>query len=589
LIVVVMHFYVSYVFRIAININALSSNSAKMQDIGWFVGIIDLFVVFLTVSVSLVFFFITMRRLKEFFAADIEKYLLAIESSSNHIIITDSNGLILYANKGAEKMTGYTFQEMVGNTPRLWGALMSGEFYKNLWQTIKYDRNVFCGEVKNRRKNQEEYFTLAHISPMIDKYNNLIGFVATEEDITDHKQVEKELDDARVATRNILEDLQMERENLSQAKSRDDAILSSIGDGLIAVDRDGTIIMMNGVAENMFGCGSGEFLGKKFYEAFGSEDERGDLVPREKREFSVTLTVGKKNVVTSADAYYYIRKDGTRFPVAFTASPIIFNDQIIGAINIFRDIATEKELDRLKSEFVSLASHQLRTPLTGISWTVDLFLRKEKLPEKQRKYLKDIRLSADRLNILVELLLSISRIESGRVGVVPESVDLVEFIKNDLRGCSMLFEKKKLTSVFTNHPEKLIAIIDKSLFDYIFQNILSNAINYTPKGGMVEIVLKIKEDSALLVISDTGIGIPKEAQTRIFEKFFRASNAVMAKPDGTGLGLYIAREAVKLLGGKIWYESNEGGGAVFYVEFPLAVKSLQGKVGLIPLKMFAHK
>ena len=109
----------------------------------------------------------------------INPFFMVVENASNHIVITDVNGMILYANQGAQDMTGYTFEEMKGNTPRLWGGLMLGDFYERLWKTIKYDRQIFCGEIKNRRKNQEQYDAFVRISPIIDKHNNLVAFIVT--------------------------------------------------------------------------------------------------------------------------------------------------------------------------------------------------------------------------------------------------------------------------------------------------------------------------------------------------------------------------------------------------------------------------
>jgi signal transduction histidine kinase len=238
-------------------------------------------------------------------------------------------------------------------------------------------------------------------------------------------------------------------------------------------------------------------------------------------------------------------------------------------------------MDKAKSEFVSLASHQLRTPLTGIEWTISLFSKKEKLTEQGKKYLNDINFSVNRLSMLIKLLLNVSRIESGNVGVVPEPLDLVALMAKDIREHQALSEKQNVSFIFAQHPEKLIAVTDKNLLAYIMHNLIANAIQYTPAGGKVEILLEEKKDSALYTIRDTGIGIPEKEQTRIFEKFVRASNAVTMKPDGTGLGLYIVRESVKLLGGKIWFESEETKGSAFFVELPLILRSHAGEKGLL--------
>ncbi|MDP3726104.1 MAG: PAS domain-containing sensor histidine kinase [bacterium] len=293
--------------------------------------------------------------------------------------------------------------------------------------------------------------------------------------------------------------------------------------------------------------------------------------------------------VKMANHTLLITRDGQKIPVADSAAPIK-NDQgnIIGCVLVFRDMTREWEIDKSKSEFVSLASHQLRTPLTGIEWTIDLFIKKEKLTEQGKKYLQDIRFSSSRLSALIKLLLNVSRIESGKISIAPESLELVELIKKYIRECPIYYEKRKISLIFIKHPEKCIVTTDKNLFQYILQNLVSNAIDYTPPGGKVEILLEDKQDTILLQVRDTGIGIPKEEQSHIFEKFVRASNAITTKPDGTGLGLYIVQETVKFLGGKIWFESQEGKGppagrqgSTFFVELPLVAQAHPGEKALV--------
>ncbi len=235
------------------------------------------------------------------------------------------------------------------------------------------------------------------------------------------------------------------------------------------------------------------------------------------------------------------------------------------------------------TDFVSLVSHQLRAPLTGIMWTAELFSEKEKLTKNGRQYLRNIVSLTKRMDTLVKHLLNVSRIESGRVGIAPEPLNLVEFVNERLRALQSSCKKKGLTFVFTAHPAKLAANTDKSSLDYIFRCVMGNAVGYTPRGGKINITLSSKKHSALLIVKDTGIGIPKKEQARIFEKLFRASNAATAKTDGAGLGLYIASEAAKLLGGKIWFESREGKGSTFYIEISLAAKARAGEKRLLPV------
>lgn len=406
-------------------------------------------------------------------------------------------------------------------------------------------------------------------------------FVAILQNITDRKWLEKDLESAKVAARNVLEDLVAEKEKIAQISAKDEAILASIADGCIAVNEDGTIFFINQMAQNLLGYASEESIGKKWYEILHRQDENGNAISAEEGAIHKALYTTTTTTTTTTTSSYYLRKDRTRFPVSRTVSPITLHGKVTGAVNIFRDVTRERELDREKSEFVSLAAHQLRTPITGIEWTVELLLRKEKLTEKERKYLNDIHFSAQRLNTLVKLLLNVSRIESGKVAVETGPVELVAFIDACLREHQVLCEKKKLIIVFSEHPQKLMVTTDKNLLDYILKNLLGNAIQYTQEGGRVEVTAQEQQNSVLVTVQDTGIGIPKKEQARIFGKFIRASNAVNAKPDGTGLGLYIVQESVHLLGGNIRFESEEGRGSTFFVELPLVSPSRAGEKGLV--------
>lgn len=243
------------------------------------------------------------------------------------------------------------------------------------------------------------------------------------------------------------------------------------------------------------------------------------------------------------------------------------------------DIAKEKEGNSAGDEFVYLASHQLRSPITHIKWIVDLLLETEKLTPRTRKYLVLMRSSAVRLSDLIALLLNVSRIERGKVFLSPRSFDVVEFTKSFLNEYIAFSKKKKISLIFKKYPSALPAFIDSGAFYNILQSLVSNAIDYTLEGGTVEILLEKKNKEFRLTVRDTGIGIPKKDQARIFEKFNRAGNAQEIKEQGLGLGLYVAARTVQLLNGKIWFDSpalvetsagkKEKKGTAFYVELPL--------------------
>jgi len=373
-----------------------------------------------------------------------------------------------------------------------------------------------------------------------------------------------ELEDARKAAANLLEDLDAEREKLAIANAKDEAMLASIGDGLIAVDNDGKVTVTNKAAIDMLGWKAEELIGRTLTD-LPLEDKAGDPIPLPERPTTIALATGGAVKVS----YYFVRKDKTRFPIAITATPIALNGKITGLIEIIRDVTREQELDNEKDEFISIASHQMRTPLTGIQWVVERFAKKEKLTPKGKEYLEDIHTSVKQLGGLVDLLLNLSRIESGRMGITPEPLEVVGFIKDFLNETVPLRDKKGLKISFEDHPPELAVITDKSAMRNIVQSLVSNAIEYTEAGGSIDIAVRKSDTTFTVTVRDTGIGIPQAEQSHIFEKFVRASNAKLYKTDGTGIGLYIAAQAVSRLGGKIWFESEEKKGSSFHVELPL--------------------
>ncbi|MEK7554663.1 MAG: PAS domain S-box protein [Patescibacteria group bacterium] len=406
-------------------------------------------------------------------------------------------------------------------------------------------------------------------------------------DITHRKQAEKNLKNANIAVQNVLEDLDIEKSKVEIARAKEEAILMSVGDGLLATDEKGNITLVNKIAEKLFGKKSEEIMGKSFFEVIDIKDEKGVSIPLEKRPIKMALA-GGTTTTTIGPAYYYVRKDKTKFPVAIKVTPVVADNKIVGTIEVFRDITQEKSVDRLKSEFISTASHQLRTPLTAIKWVVERILKTQKLSMEATEYLGDIHTSTQRLSDLIDTLLNVSRIEDGSIGIAPQPLDVVQFIKGYFSECMPLCAKKNISLKLTRYPETLPIKTDLSAFRNIVQSLVSNAIEYTPEKGKIEIEIEDKGTTFLVAVKDTGIGIPKGEGDKLFQKFYRAENAKLVKTDGTGLGLYIAKEATELLGGRIWFESPtataknkaekaETPGSTFFVELPIEAKLKSGE------------
>ena len=367
---------------------------------------------------------------------------------------------------------------------------------------------------------------------------------------------------------NILEDVDDERREVSKERDKIRTILQGIGDGVFVVDKDFNIIVFNEMAEKISGFSAKEAIGKKYYKIlkFVYEDNLKEIDDFVKE----TIKTGKPKQMANHTAI--VRKDKKILPVADSASPLKgLNGEVIGCVVVFRDVTREREVDKAKTEFVSLASHQLRTPLSSINWYTEMLMSGDagKINGTQKEYLKEVYVGSKRMVDLVNALLNVSRIELGTFAIEPEPVQIPEIIESVLNELTPIISQKKI-KVIKKRSKKIPTIqADPKLLRIVFQNLLSNAIKYTPEKGSVTIEAAKNKEYILCRIKDTGMGIPKSQQKDIFTKLFRADNVRATDTEGTGLGLYIVKAIVEHSKGKIWFNSKEGKGTTFNVKIPL--------------------
>lgn len=367
--------------------------------------------------------------------------------------------------------------------------------------------------------------------------------------------------------------------DLEQIKSKNEAILTSIGDGLVVVDKEGKISYINKSFEEMLGWKTQEIVGKSMVEVVPREDLNGIEVSFKERILTQVLA-GQKFVADLTNPFYYIRKDKSRFPASSIVAPVVLNKKIVGAVEVFRDITKEKEIDKAKTEFVSLASHQLRTPLSTVNWYSEMLLTGDvgEVTSEQKKYLEEIYNGNQRMVDLVNTLLDVSRIEMGTFMVEPKPTDIVKLARSVIDEQKLQIDEKKIKLSPSFEDNIPLVRADPKLLRMVIQNLLSNAVKYTPEIGKVGISISLdNEKNVILKLSDTGYGIPKNQQDKIFTKLFRADNVIGKDTEGTGLGLYIAKSIVEQAGGKLWFESIENKGTTFYATLPLGeVKKKRG-------------
>lgn len=347
------------------------------------------------------------------------------------------------------------------------------------------------------------------------------------------------------------------------------AILESIADGVLVLDKEKKILLVNNAALSMSGFTSIELIGFPYAEklkfVFAQSGE-------ENRDF-VNNVFEKGEPAKMESPTDLITKDGTRLAVADSAAPIHDSEgKFMGVVIVFRDVTREREIDKMKSEFVSLASHQLKTPLTAIKYLLELITGPEaEIGKKERETINMLGESTERLVKLVDDLLDVSRIETGRkFNIIPTRNNLNQLISEVVEEQKPIAERKHIViNMQLDATANMDLAIDKDKMYQVFKNLLSNAVKYSKDESSVEIQTEKEELFVRVHFIDHGIGIPEKDQPRIFEKLFRADNAQIHTDDGTGLGMYIAKAIVEAHGGTIAFTSKEGEGTTFTVSLKI--------------------
>jgi PAS domain S-box-containing protein len=368
------------------------------------------------------------------------------------------------------------------------------------------------------------------------------------------------------ALRRLLAQQRSDQELLLAAKNMDEALLRSIGEGVFAVDSEGRLILLNRRAEEWTGIEARDAISKPYREVLRFESSTPENFVEHTVQTGRGLQVGGDAVL--------LRADGSRMPVSILASPVIQEDRVRGSIVVFRDTSEQRALDQMKTEFISIASHQLRTPLAGMRWYASTLAEGlvGTLNPEQAGLVKEIENCVEQMVTLVNDLLDVARLDQGTlklnpVGVLPD--ELLTEVAKTMEGKAKKFQVSLHVEQEGTPCPPLYA--DKALLTEVLLNLVDNAIRYTPEHG--EVKLRVQQEGPSLVFSvcDTGLGIPEENMEKLFKKFSRIENPLSHRERGSGLGLYFAKGIVEKHGGTIWVRSAKSKGSSFYIRLPLAL------------------
>jgi PAS domain S-box-containing protein len=359
---------------------------------------------------------------------------------------------------------------------------------------------------------------------------------------------------------------------LSEVANKSEIIINAIGDGVIAIDSQGIIQLINPAAQEILGWGKQDALMLNYKSILRMTDEQGNALDQSQDPIMQVLNT---NQIVRSQTLTIKTKSDKKIMSSLVVSPI--GSAGSGVIAVFRDITKEKAEEREQAEFISTASHEMRTPVASIEGYLGLALNPNtaKIDDKARDFIMKAHDAAQHLGRLFQDLLDVSKSEDGRMTNLPKVVDIVPFTETVVQGLTQKAQEKGLQLVFKpteNRGQKTIAPVyyvnqDNDHIREILDNLIENGIKYTPK-GTVTVDVAGGDDKVTISIKDSGLGIPAEDVSHLFQKFYRVNNADRQQIGGTGLGLYLSRRLAESMQGRLWVESVHGQGSTFYFELP---------------------
>jgi PAS domain S-box-containing protein len=531
---------------------------------------------------------------------DIKHIETFFEYATIGIVITDQYGIITAINPHALKEFGYTVNELVGKKIEI---LIPERFHEkhNTYHQAYHEKPAtrLMGAGKDlvaRKKDGTEMaveISLSNYELNGDKFvvafiNNITLRKKAEAKIEKlNKELEATVELRTKELKKALSLLKAGQTTLQKAILFQKAILDNAGAMIIATDKNGSIKYFNPDASLNLGYGKEEVINKvtpvRFHTKSEIETKRKEIFAEFginiNEDFEVLVAKSRRNIHEERQ-YTYIRKNGTTFPVSLTITTVRDkNGKIIGYMGVSFDITErikreqglqklfekEKDLSELKSRFISMASHEFRTPLSTVlssAYLLEKYTRTAEQPQRE-KHLKRITSSVSMLTDILNDFLSLGKIEEGRIPVRLKTFNINEAVENIIDEMKNTFQKQQ--KFIYKHNGASEVELDQSLLKHIVQNLVSNASKFSPEKSRIEIKTSNHEDSLLLAVKDSGIGISKEDQKHLMERFFRGANA--GNVQGTGLGLYIVSKYAELMNGTVLCKSELEKGTEIIITF----------------------
>ncbi|MFH0810439.1 MAG: PAS domain S-box protein [Pseudomonadota bacterium] len=488
------------------------------------------------------------------------RYRTLVENVPVGLWEVDAAGRHTFVSPNVERLSGYTQEEIYEG---FWNKVIHPEdagWVREAGARLFAEGRPYEVEYRVRRKDGSLLWVFDKAVATFERGGTRYA-QGVFMDITERKRTEEELERSR---RHIGEMALREKQRANWLST----ILDHLPAGVLIVAPDGSVVLVNQTFRDLWGV---PMVDLKDY---GSAWQvlRADGAPLPPGELIMLRALRGEHSI--AQEYIWVRPDGRHVPVIGSALPLKDNGGVTGAVGVFSDISAQKELQRgieeasrQKDEFFSLASHELKVPVTSIKLLCDLATRHpDRLPPRMIELLTR---QAGALVRLVDDLLDVSRLQMGRLPLKMAPLDMANFLRDLCERGHAIYQKHHLTCAMPEVPAVVSG--DPVRLDQVFLNLLDNAAKYSPEGTVIAVASVVREGRVRVSVSDQGIGIPPEHLPHVFERFYKpAQKRGLAAYPGLGIGLYVSREVVDGHGGLIWAESKVGEGSTFHVELPLA-------------------